>query len=182
MQKQYLKPSVLILHGWGGSDAPHWQNSLAKNLVSDGFPVYFPQLPKRDNPTLKEWVTALDEIMDSFTPSIVICHSLANILLFHYLEATPEASFEKILLVAPPSSDNGNPEITSFFPFPTPNINAKQKLLVASTNDKYASSVDAITIAMNSGCEIHIVENGGHINTESGFGEWDFAYDWIRAN
>ncbi len=181
MQEKYLKPSVLILHGWGGSDSPHWQDVLARELASKGYPVFFPHLPNRDNPTLESWIEALDNIITSCKPSIIICHSLANILLFHYLEASPELHFDKILLVAPPSSDAGNSEIASFFPFPTPNINAKQKLLVASTNDKYASSVDAITIAMNTGSEVHMVENGGHINTESGFGKWDFAFDWIKA-
>jgi len=181
MRKQYLKPKVLILHGWGGSDAPHWQNGLAKQLASDGYPVFFPQLPHRDNPTLDEWMNVLDEIVLEFAPNIIVCHSLANILLFHYLSKNSGLSFDKILLVAPPASDRENPEIASFFPFEVPAINATEKLLVASTNDKYASSVDAITMAMNAGCEVHIVEDGGHINSESGFGDWDFAYDWIVA-
>ena len=181
MPENYLKPSVLILHGWGGSDHPHWQDGLAKELVGEGYPVFFPHLPNRDFPTLGAWIEALDGIMVSFKPSIVVCHSLSNTLFFHYLESTPDISFDKVLLVAPPADDRGNPEIESFFPFPTPVINAKQKLLVASTNDKYATSVEAITIAMNCGCEIHMINDGGHINTESGFGRWDFAFDWVVA-
>ncbi len=179
MRKHYLKPRVLILHGWGGSDAPHWQDGLAKELASEGYPVFFPQLPNRDNPTLIAWSQALDEIIHSFKPAIIVAHSLANTLLFHYLNVKPELKFAKIMIVAPPADDRENPEIASFFPFPVPNINAKQKLLVASTNDKYATSVDSITMAMNAGCEVHMVDDGGHINAESGFGRWDFAFDWV---
>lgn len=181
MRKQFLRPRVLILHGWGGSDKPHWQDYLAKELASEGYPLFFPKLPNSDNPTLTEWLEALDAIMNSFKPSIIVCHSLANTLLFHYLHAKPEMKFSKILLVAPPMDDRGNPEIASFFPFPTPIINAKQKLLIASTNDKYATGTDSITLAMNSGCEVHIIENGGHINSDSGYGDWALPFEWINS-
>ncbi len=46
---------VLILHGLGGSDYPHWQAHLAIDLIKQNTPVSFPALPNRDNPKLKEW-------------------------------------------------------------------------------------------------------------------------------
>jgi uncharacterized protein len=179
MQKQLSK--ALILHGWGGSDTPHWQDYLARDLVSDGFAVYFPALPHRDAPMLAQWMSELETIINDFKPTIIVCHSLACMLFLHYCEKNSDISFDKVLLVAPPAQDTKIAEISSFFPYPTPNINARHKLLVASTNDRYATTVDAINLAMQTGCETHILEDAGHINTDAGYGEWKFALDWVKA-
>jgi uncharacterized protein len=179
MQKHSSK--VLILHGWGGSDAPHWQDYLARDLASAGFPVYFPALPHRDLPMLAQWMSELKRIMADFAPDIVVCHSLACMLFLHYCQNHPQEYFDKVLLVAPPAQNTDIAEISSFFPYPTPNINAKEKLLVVSTNDGYATTVDAITLAINTGCETHILSDAGHINTSAGFGDWNFAFEWVKA-
>jgi len=179
MQKHSSK--VLILHGWGGSDTPHWQDYLARDLASEHFAVYFPALPHRDAPLLAQWTSTLESIIEDFRPNIVVCHSLACMLFLHYCETHSDVSFDKVLLVAPPAQSTDNPEIASFFPYPTPCINAKEKLLVASTNDHYATTVDAINLAMQTGCETHILEDAGHINTDAGYGEWSFALEWVKA-
>ena len=53
MQELSLKPRILILHGWGGSDFPHWQSWLAAELAKNGYPVYFPELPFMHTPRKK---------------------------------------------------------------------------------------------------------------------------------
>ncbi|HIC78956.1 MAG TPA: serine hydrolase family protein, partial [Sulfurovum sp.] len=30
-----MSDRVLILHGWGGSDAPHWQSELASEIAKN---------------------------------------------------------------------------------------------------------------------------------------------------
>lgn len=50
-----MNKRVLILHGLGGSDFPHWQAHLASDLIKDNYIVSFPAFPNRDNPDLNEW-------------------------------------------------------------------------------------------------------------------------------
>ena len=50
-----MNKRVLILHGLGGSDFPHWQAHLASDLIKENYIVSFPSFPNRDNPDLNEW-------------------------------------------------------------------------------------------------------------------------------
>ena len=49
-----MSKKVLILHGWGGSDYPHWQSWSASQLIKENYIVSFPQLPNKDFPNLNE--------------------------------------------------------------------------------------------------------------------------------
>ena len=108
---------VLILHGWHGSDLPHWQAWLAQELVLENCMVAFPQLSDNNAPQKEVWIEeALDTVV-SFKPDIVICHSLGNILWFHLCE-TLQTHVRKLLLVAPPRDHADTPEISTFFGSP----------------------------------------------------------------
>jgi len=181
MQTVSSKPKILILHGWGGSDFPHWQSWLASRLVTDGYPVYFPQLPFMHTPRKKVWLESLEEIMQSFCPDRVVCHSLGNILWFWYAKAHPEKLFDKVLLVAPPARDTNIKAIDTFFPYPQASTLSNNSLFVSSTNDKYMDINKANALQKELNCEMKIVENAGHLNSESGHGAWQFSYDWITA-
>ena len=80
-----MSKKVLILHGLGGSEYPHWQAWSASELIKQNYTVSFPLFPNKDNPTLDSWLETLDKQMKHFQPDIVVCHSVANILLFHYV-------------------------------------------------------------------------------------------------
>lgn len=181
MQTLSSKPKILILHGWGGSDFPHWQSWLAAELAKNGYPVYFPQLPFMHTPRKKVWLESLEEIMSSFKPDRVVCHSLGNMLWFWYAKIHPEAIFEKVLLVAPPARSTNIKAIDTFFPYPKAATLSQNALFVASTNDKYMSINEAYGLQSELGCEMKIVENAGHLNSNSGYGAWQFSYDWITS-
>jgi len=51
--------SPLILHGWGGSDYPHWQAKLASEIAKNYGCVYFPKFTDVDNPKLDIWLKEL---------------------------------------------------------------------------------------------------------------------------
>jgi predicted alpha/beta hydrolase family esterase len=64
-------------------------------------------------------------------------------------------------------------ELNEFFPVQTPqDLYAKEKLLIVSTNDPYMSLIEAEKLQNELDIEMKIIENAGHINSESGFGEW----------
>jgi uncharacterized protein len=171
---------VLILHGWNGSDFPHWQSHLAMQLIENNYTVSFPTLPNRDFPNLKEWLEYLDVEMKHFKPDIVVCHSLANILWFHYVNSYEVATIDKLMLVAPVSPTCRVPELASFFPYLVPSdLKAKEKIMACGDNDPYLTIDEAYQLHDILGIGLKVLEGAGHINTSSGFGKLDCAYDWI---
>lgn len=176
-----MKQKILILHGWGGSDFPHWQSWLASEIAKDYGCVSFLKLSNSDFPNKKEWIEELTEELKNFKPNIVVCHSLANILWFHLCHELKISQVKKLFLVAPPSLECNVEELKSFFPCKIPtNLYAKDTLLVTSTNDPYMGLDEATLLAKSLGVEMVILQNAGHINTDGGYGEWPWMLEEIK--
>lgn len=172
---------VLILHGWEGSPEPHWQDWLAKKLKKNGAIVSFPELPSAFFPKKDVWVSAVLKEIESFKPNVVVCHSLGCTTWFHILNSHKIEGIEKLLLVAPPRNDlDGYEDIATFFPCKLPSdIQAKKGLLVLSDDDKYLSMKEAKTVIDGLKIKTKILHDAGHINTDSGYGSFEYAYGWI---
>lgn len=174
-----MNKKVLILHGLGGSDYPHWQAQLAADLIKQHYIVSFPMFPSRDNPKLDEWKECLKKEINHFKPDIVVCHSLANVLWFHSCEEL-DISVEKLMLVAPVSRNRVVEAASTFYPYPiAKDLKAKDVLMLASTNDPYMSEEEALDLKELLNVEIKVLKDAGHINADSGFGSHDFALDWL---
>jgi predicted alpha/beta hydrolase family esterase len=172
-----MKKKVLLLHGWGGSDYPHWQSWLAGELAKDYGKVSFLKFSNFDTPKLDVWMSQLQAELKDFQPDIVICHSLANTLWFHLCNTTKVQSVARLLLVAPPSLTCTTQEIQEFFPLQAPkNLHAKEVLLITSTNDPYLTQKEAQELQQTLNVKMEIIKDGGHINAESGYKEWS----WIK--
>ena len=175
-----MSKRVLILHGLGGSDFPHWQSHLAGDLIKENFVVSFPALPNRNNPDLNEWKEFLKKELKHFKPDIVVCHSLANVLWFHTCDEL-DIKLDKLMLVAPVSRNRSIEAAKSFYPYPiAKDLKAKEIIMAASTNDPYMSIEEAIDLQSKLNIGMKIMEDAGHINADSGFGKLDCALDWIK--
>ncbi len=173
---------VLLVHGWGGSDFPHWQSWLASELVKEYGCVNFLHFSNFDAPKLDVWKSELQEALEDFKPDIVICHSLGNTLWFHLANTTTLRTLEKLYLIAPPSMECKVQEIQEFFPCQTPKtLFAKEVLLVGSTNDPYMSLSELYELQKNLNIELKVLEKAGHINSESGFGEWPWILQEVKS-
>ena len=74
-------------------------------------------------------------------------------------------------------------ELKSFFPIHMPtNPHAKQCILVTSTNDPYMTINEAKELQKSLGIEIKILEDAGHINADSGYGEWPWILKKIKGD
>jgi len=177
------KKRVLILHGWQGSPSPHWQTFLQAQLLTNNYEVSFPMLPNKDNPDLDLWLMTLDFQIQTFKPEIIICHSLANILWFHYVNQNKMTyELEKLMLVSPVSPLCKIEELKSFFPYQVPNdLKAKNKIMASSDNDPYITIDELYELSNHLSIGLKIIEGAGHINTESGYGKLSCAYDWISS-
>jgi len=164
---------TLILHGWGGSDFPHWQAHLACEVARDYGTVSFPLIQHPHFPSKNRWVKQIKAILEELRPDTVVCHSLANTLWFWLCEEGI-APAERLFMVAPPSLNTTEATIKSFFPCPMPEtLCAKEVQMFVSDNDPWITVDEAKEIAQHYDIPLEILHNAGHINADSGFGKWE---------
>ncbi len=177
------KQKVLILHGWGGSDAPHWQAELACTIARNYGTVSFPLLDNCHFPNKNRWMRQVSALLESFRPESVVCHSLANTLWFWLCDEGSIRSVKNLYLVAPPSLQTLEPTIKTFFPAPLPKeLKAQKVKMVVSDNDPYMHLEEAKIIAAHYDIPLEVVENGGHLNIESGYGKWSHIENLIMGS
>ena len=178
-----MKPNkkVLILHGWGGSDFPHWQSWLACELAKEYGTVSFFKFSNPDAPKLDMWKRELIEHLSDFKPDILLCHSLANILWLHLCHDEKIQELQKLYLVAPPSLSCDIEELESFFPVLVPKrLYAKETLLITSTNDPYMCVEEAEDLQKKLGVKMKVLQDAGHVNAQSGYGKWEWILQEIQ--
>ena len=176
-----MSKKVLIIHGWGGSDTPHWQSWLASELAKDYGYVYFLKFSDLEYPNLSTWSNELVDALEDFKPDVVVCHSVANTLWFHLCNEKRLKVVKELFLVAPPSMSCDIEELKSFFPIKTPKtLYASQTILVSSTNDPYMS-LDEVKVLQNElNIKMKVLQNAEHINADSNYGEWPWILEEIK--
>jgi predicted alpha/beta hydrolase family esterase len=165
--------NLLVLHGWGGSDSPHWQAELAAEVTKNYGTVSFPLLDNCHFPSKNRWVRQVKAILEDFRPDTVVCHSLANTLWFWLCQENIE-SVERLFMVSPPSLSTTEKTIKTFFPCDIPEeIHAKEIHMIVSDNDPWVNLDEAESIATQINATFTTIPNAGHINADSGYGKWE---------
>jgi predicted alpha/beta hydrolase family esterase len=173
---------LLLLHGWGGSDTPHWQAVLAAKVARNYGTVSFPLLDNPHFPSKNRWTKQVKAILEEFKPDTVVCHSLGCTLWF-WLAQENIAGIERLFLVSPPSLHTKLDIIKSFFPAPLPaKLGAQEAHLLVSDNDPYIDIEEAKKIASRYQIPLHTIEQAGHINTDSGYGKWELIEELVMRS
>lgn len=166
---------IIIVPGWRNSDPDHWQSLWAQQLPhaerveQDDWLV-----PHRD-----PWVAALEQLVLSRPePVVLAAHSLGCITAAHL---GPEASarVRGALLVAPADPER-RAQLADFAPVPYAPL-PYRSVLVASSNDPYCPIRRAGAYARAWGSEFVRLQNAGHINVESGFGDWPLGLALLQS-
>lgn len=161
---------VVVIPGFGGSGDAHWQT-----LWERSEPAFHRIQPKSwVQSDLADWILATDAaIARCSVPPILLAHSLGCLLVAHWAAATGGSSAAAAMLVAVP--DPSLPvfphEAAAFaalppgpLPFPT--------CVVASRDDPFSSLGAVERQAAAWRAAVVIAGALGHINSESGLGEW----------
>ena len=168
-----MQDKVLILHGWGGSDAPHWQAELASKIAKNYGTVSFPLLDNCHFPSKNRWVKQVKKLLEEFKPDTVVCHSLANILWFWLCREEIEG-VQRLFMVSPPSLTTTESTIKTFFPCDIPNtLHAMEVQMIVSDNDPWVQMKEAKELAEHYDIPLTVINNAGHINADSGYGKWE---------
>ena len=169
-----MSHKTLILHGWGGSDTPHWQAKLASEIAKNYGTVSFPLLNNCHFPSKNRWIKQVKALLKEFKPDTVVCHSLANTLWFWLCQEDGMRTVERLFMVSPPSLHTTEKTIKTFFPCEMPtNIYAKEVHLLVSDDDPWVALYEAKEIALHYDANFTIIKNAGHINADSGYGKWE---------
>lgn len=173
-----MKPRVLILPGYGNSSAVHWQ-SLWEESSED-----FERVHQNDwlHPVREEWVHALEvALASSHLEVVLVAHSMACLVVAHWAAKKGHAKIKGALLVAPPNpQESAFPkEAMGFEPLPRVPFDFPS-ILVASSNDPYASIEFAKQMAGVWGCQFVNVGEQGHINAQSALGFWHEGWAFLE--
>ncbi len=178
-------PQVLILPGWQNSGAEHWQSRWEALHGYERVDQHDWMTPRRG-----DWLARLDEVVISHagTPVVLVAHSLGCVLAAAWARYSRHtASVRGALLVAP--GDVDQPDLAAVLPGWAPIVRERlpfPSVLVGSQNDPYCARARAEELAHHWGSRWIDAGAVGHINAESGLGDWPQGHallqDWLKAN
>jgi predicted alpha/beta hydrolase family esterase len=166
---------TIIVPGWRDSGPGHWQSLWAERMheaqrvVQEDWAT-----PNRD-----AWVATLAQaVLASDKPVVIVAHSLGCIATAH-LPPEAAARVHGALLVAPADPER-KAVLSSFAPVPSAAL-PYRSVLVASSNDPFCPVRLAGAYARAWGSEFVRMQNAGHINIDSGHGEWPLGLALLQS-
>jgi len=174
---------TLVLPGYANSGPGHWQTrweALDRTFVRVAMPDW-------DHPVCDDWCGALDRAVSAAGPQPVLlaAHSLGCLTAVVWAARHYSSSAAKVagaLLVAVPDPHGAEfPADASGYghvpmeplPFPT--------IVVASSDDPYGGVPFAERCAKAWGSRFIDIGPRGHINAESGLGDWPEGLAWLAS-
>jgi predicted alpha/beta hydrolase family esterase len=170
MVEAALSIPLLLVPGWRNSGPEHWQSRWQQLR---------PQLARVDfgewhHPEPQAWTAALRQaVLACPRPPLLIAHSLGCLATANLLAQPIPPPIAAALLVAPPNPGQSHapPELSPFDP-PARRRFGVPGLVVISSNDAYAEETYGLELAKVWGLEVVQLGACGHINDESGHGDW----------
>ncbi|WP_337041149.1 RBBP9/YdeN family alpha/beta hydrolase [Emticicia sp. 17c] len=162
----------LTVPGLASSGPRHWQTYWEKKN-----PDLFSRV-EQDNwdlPVCEAWVEKLQNYIKQLTkPTVLVAHSLGCLTVAHWAQKYYSSFIKGALLVAPADAEYAERLnfVEGFSPIPTAII-PFETVVVASTNDIYATIERSEYFANTWGSTFLNIGEKGHINASSGFGEWE---------
>ena len=181
-----MSRTFVIIHGWSGSPAGHWQDWLHKKLLEAGENVVFPKFPENERPSIEKWLETLNNILKMINDEkIVISHSLGSVLWLHYAMRNYRINVKRLLLVAPPGEKiiSETEDMRSFSGIDITEERLKKSAEIirfaATENDEYCieNAIEFYAKRLNLDYDVLPPEKG-HINMKSGYGPWESVLNW----
>ena len=174
--------NVLILPGWQGSGPDHWQ-SRWERLHG------YTRVEQHDwmRPLRGDWIARLEDVLlacdvERDGPAVLVAHSLGCQHVAAWASHSRNTHRVKAALLVAPADverDDVRMLLPSWTPIPLAKLPFKT-LLFASSNDPFCSPVRARQFASAWGTDFTDVGACGHLNAESGLGDWPQAHAQLR--
>ncbi len=169
---------VLILPGWQNSGPEHWQSRWERLHGFERVQQADWNLPLRG-----DWMMQLEQaLLDDPRPVVLVAHSLGCQLVASWAAHSQNtAAVAGALLVAAPDTAHPEtpPQLASWrvisrqaLPFPS--------LMMYSSNDPFCASTRALAMARDWGSQAINLGAAGHINADTGLGDWPAGLELVR--
>jgi len=172
LAKKEVAATVLVIPGWHSSGPLHWQT-----LWEQQNPIFL-RVQQRDweKPQRDHWIERIaHEVRQSPAPIVFAAHSLGCIAVAEWCgrAQSETAKIKGALLVAPADVDRRDTpgEIKNFAPVPR-KLLPFPSIVVSSSNDPWLSPDRAREFARAWGSRFVDIGEAGHINGDSGLGDW----------
>ena len=172
---------ILTLPGLYNSGPEHWQTRWEQQHPQ----VHRVMQDNWDQPELTQWLTTLSQRVSLCQQDVIfVAHSLGCILLLHWLAAgkpglSDSCHVAGVLLVAPPDAERADFPAPDFAPVPRNPLTVPGKVVI-SRDDPWCDAEKAIEWTENWQLPVWDVGNCGHINSESGLGNWDAGWQIVQ--
>ncbi len=183
-----ISPHIFTLPGWQGSGALHWQSRWEAVFGDERVEQHNWHQPLRG-----DWITRLEDVVQNHIAKrqkqgldqqaiVFAAHSLGCHLVAAWASLSSNVGqVAGALLVAPPSQEaiSYAPQMHSW----TKPVLAKlpfKTTMVASTRDPFCKLPAAQELAAQWGSELINAGPIGHINAESGLGDWTAGRDLLN--
>lgn len=170
--------SVLVLPGWHNSGPGHWQSLWER---AHGYTRV--EQHSWSHPLRGDWISRLEDVLLSRAlerdgPAVLVAHSLGCIHVAAWAAHSKNTHLVKAaLLAAPPDVDRHDVRelLPGWSPMPMQKLPFRT-ILFASENDPYCSATRLREIAEGWGATWIDAGPRGHLNDESGLGDWPEAH------
>lgn len=173
-------PRVLLLPGWQNSGPGHWQSIWQDRhgwtrVEQDDW-----MWPRRG-----DWMARLDEEVlatPAGTPVVLVAHSLGCQLVAAWADHSAHTGrVGGALLVAPPDTERDDmpPQLQAWRPMVRTRL-PFDAIAVISTDDPYGRLDRAEALAADWGARVVRAGSRGHLNSESGLGDWPEGLALLR--
>ena len=159
----------IILPGSSGSGPAHWQSRWeSANRAMRRF-----QPSSWELPDFTDWLAALEAaVIAAPEPPVLVAHSLSCLLIAHWQKISQRPVKAALLVAVPDPASAVFPGYgMAFARIPQGKLRFAS-LVVTSTNDPYGSADYAQARAMQWGSRLAVIGPFGHINADSGLGDW----------
>lgn len=189
MARQTTFRNVGLIHGYMHITGKPPLDDLSKSCRRLGIEVSYPELPdKSTKPKLSVWLESLNRVMPIIgETTALVGFSLGSQTALHLIAQESVKEVGLLVLVAP-----GTPTIIAEkLPFVAHFFDgldeAIQKVarkvhrieVITSDNDQWAQLPFTLGLVERLGASLHIVHNGGHLDTDAGFNRFPYILNMI---
>jgi predicted alpha/beta hydrolase family esterase len=169
----------LLLPGWLDSGPTHWQSRWET--------LHGCERVQQDDwlwPRRGDWMARLDEVLQaSQRPAVLIAHSLGCQLVAAWSAHSQHTGLVRAaLLVAPPDTerDDTPPNLFNWRPLVRARLPFASRAVISS-DDPFCSVERASQMAQDWGSRVTLIGARGHINGDSGLGDWPDGWAHVQA-
>lgn len=178
--------TILILHGIGGHAGIHWQQWVHDQLVQQAHTVLMPSLPDSNHPDRTVWRETAQRLLEDvlLRDLIIIGHSLGVATALDVIEELHEPI--RGLICVSGFGDDYGAKLNSYFmkekeiDFEKVHKNLQNTFVIYGDDDPYVPQKSLKLLSDNLHVQPIVIHQGGHLNTGTGYTEFQLIGDLIE--